>query len=59
MGAVGNLKNMHHAITVARAVLDQTDHSLIVGEEATFLAEMLGTSPQVQSYLFCIYINLW
>jgi N4-(beta-N-acetylglucosaminyl)-L-asparaginase len=42
VGAVANMKDIKPAIKVARKVMDETYHSLIVGEEATRFAEKLG-----------------
>ena len=38
MGAVAGLKDVRHAISVARHVLEDTKHSLLVGEDATKFA---------------------
>ena len=52
MGAVGCLRNIKPAMSVARAVLERTGHSLLVGEKATQFAVRLGyteeslTSPE-------------
>ncbi|KAG5970332.1 hypothetical protein E4U56_007850 [Claviceps arundinis] len=38
IGAVGSLRRVKHAIAVARHVLDHTEHSLLVGDQATRFA---------------------
>jgi len=35
VGAVGCLKNVKNAIGVARAVMDHTSHTLLVGDDGT------------------------
>lgn len=42
VGAVASLRNIKDAIAVARAVLDHTKHSMLVGEQATEFAEAMG-----------------
>lgn len=42
VGAVGCLKRVKRAISVARKVLEQTQHSLIVGDDATRFAVRMG-----------------
>lgn len=42
MGAVGSMRNIKNAIGVARHVLENTKHSLLVGERATEFAIMMG-----------------
>ena len=42
VGAVGGLRNVRNAISVARKVLKQTKHSLIVGDSATQFAINMG-----------------
>ncbi|EKX47020.1 hypothetical protein GUITHDRAFT_162876 [Guillardia theta CCMP2712] len=42
MGAVGCLRNIRNAISVARSVMEHTSHSLLVGEKATSYAVMAG-----------------
>lgn len=41
-GAVGCLKRVKKAISVARKVMEQTQHSLIVGDDATRFAARMG-----------------
>lgn len=41
-GAVGSLRGCRYAITVARAVMDQLPHVLVVGDGAAQLAEEIG-----------------
>ena len=45
-GAVGAMTGYRHAITVARAVMEQTPHALIVGEGAARLASQIGLSAE-------------
>lgn len=42
IGAVAAMREIKSAISVARHVLDNTQHSLIVGERATEFAERMG-----------------
>ncbi len=42
VGAVGCLKRVKRAISVARKVLEQTQHTLIVGDDATRFAVRMG-----------------
>ncbi|XP_014246222.1 N(4)-(Beta-N-acetylglucosaminyl)-L-asparaginase isoform X2 [Cimex lectularius] len=42
MGAVGGLRRIKHASSVARKVLEQTEHSILVGELATAFAKKMG-----------------
>lgn len=42
VGAVGCLKRVKKAISVARAVMEKTQHSLIVGDDATRFAARMG-----------------
>lgn len=42
MGAVGSMRNIKNAIGVARHVLENTEHSILVGERATEFAIMMG-----------------
>ncbi|KAJ9581986.1 hypothetical protein L9F63_003676 [Diploptera punctata] len=42
MGAVGDLRNVKSAISVARQVLERTQHSFLVGSEATKFALSMG-----------------
>ncbi|KAJ8688290.1 hypothetical protein QAD02_024085 [Eretmocerus hayati] len=42
VGAVGGLQNIKKAISVARHVLENTDHSLLVGNHATDFALSMG-----------------
>jgi len=41
-GAVGCLKSVKRAISVARKVLEETNHTLLVGDDATRFAEFMG-----------------
>lgn len=45
-GAVGALTGFRHAITVARAVLEQTPHVLVVGDGAAQLARHIGLQEE-------------
>ncbi|KAG5913483.1 hypothetical protein E4U42_001119 [Claviceps africana] len=58
VGAVGALRRVKHAISVARRVLEHTEHSLLVGDQATrfalesgFAAENLSTAASAASCL--------
>lgn len=42
VGAVAALRNVKDAIAVARHVLENTDHTLLVGDQATEFAVMMG-----------------
>lgn len=42
VGAVGYLRRIKSAISVARAVLVHSKHSLVVGDGATAFAKMMG-----------------
>lgn len=42
VGAVGSLKRVKRAISVARAVMEKTQHTLIVGDDATRFAVRMG-----------------
>ncbi|XP_055317481.1 N(4)-(Beta-N-acetylglucosaminyl)-L-asparaginase [Sitodiplosis mosellana] len=42
IGAVGSMRNIKNAIGVARRVLENTQHTLLVGEGATDFAIMMG-----------------
>lgn len=46
VGSVGCLRNVRNAIGVARRVLDNTEHSLLVGELATNFAIEMGFEKQ-------------
>ncbi|KAL0974316.1 hypothetical protein UPYG_G00218730 [Umbra pygmaea] len=57
VGAVGDLRRIKNAIGVARAVMERTDHTLLVGESASqfaenmgFIAEDLTTNQSVNIY---------
>jgi len=45
-GAVGALRDYRAAITVARAVLERTEHVLVVGDGASELAASVGLEPE-------------
>ncbi|XP_078071229.1 N(4)-(beta-N-acetylglucosaminyl)-L-asparaginase [Mustelus asterias] len=42
VGAVGNLRRIKSAISVARAVMEHSSHSLLVGESASIFAQDMG-----------------
>jgi len=42
VGAVGGLKRIKSAISVARAVMEHTGHTMLVGDGATEFAKMMG-----------------
>lgn len=42
IGAVGSMRNIKNAIGVARHVLENTQHTFLVGEGATEFAIMMG-----------------
>ncbi|XP_036425181.1 N(4)-(beta-N-acetylglucosaminyl)-L-asparaginase [Colossoma macropomum] len=42
VGAVGNLRRVKNAVGVARAVMNYTSHTFLVGESATVFAEDMG-----------------
>ncbi|XP_018534913.1 N(4)-(beta-N-acetylglucosaminyl)-L-asparaginase isoform X1 [Lates calcarifer] len=42
VGAVADLRRIKNAIGVARAVMEHTDHTLLVGESASLFAENMG-----------------
>ncbi|XP_060532214.1 N(4)-(Beta-N-acetylglucosaminyl)-L-asparaginase-like [Cylas formicarius] len=46
MGGVGNLRNIKDAIGVARKVLENTEHSFLVGDLASTFATSLGFYPE-------------
>lgn len=46
MGAVGGIRRIKNAIGVAKYVLENTEHSLLVGSLATNFAKQLGFSDE-------------
>ena len=46
MGAVGCLRRVRSAISVARLVMEHTTHSILVGEKATEFAVMAGFAEE-------------
>jgi N4-(beta-N-acetylglucosaminyl)-L-asparaginase len=46
VGAVGCLKRMKRAISVARKVMEKTQHTLLVGEDATRFARKVGFAEE-------------
>lgn len=49
VGAVASLREVKDAIAVARRVLENTRHTLLVGEQATEFAEMMGFKRETLS----------
>jgi len=49
VGGVGSLRGIRHAAAVARAVLEHTGHSLLVGEQATDFALQMGFQREPMS----------
>jgi len=47
VGAVGALRGVKNAIGVARAVLERTRHSLLVGDQATDFAVQMGFKVEI------------
>lgn len=41
-GCVGNLRRVKHAISVARKILENTQHTLMVGDQVTNFAVQMG-----------------
>jgi N4-(beta-N-acetylglucosaminyl)-L-asparaginase len=46
VGAVSALRNVKHAIKVARAIMDYTTHTMLAGDQATQFAVMMGFTEQ-------------
>lgn len=57
MGAVGDLRRIKSAISVARHVLEYTQHSLLVGESATNFAKSMGFKEETLSTN--VSIGMW
>ena len=57
MGAVGCLRRIKSAISVARHVLKHTTHSLLVGESATKFAKNMGFKEE--SLSTNVSIEMW
>lgn len=57
MGAVGSMRNVKNAIGVARHVLQNTEHSFLVGERATEFAIKMGFKNESLSTENSI--NIW
>jgi beta-aspartyl-peptidase (threonine type) len=49
-GAIAGARHTRNPIRVARAIMERTEHLLMVGEGADAVAESLGFSPVPQSY---------
>jgi N4-(beta-N-acetylglucosaminyl)-L-asparaginase len=57
VGAIGGLRHIKRAISVARHVLENTEHSLIVGDLATEFAIKMGfTNESLQTRKS---LNIW
>uniref|UniRef100_A0A3Q3EF11 Aspartylglucosaminidase n=1 Tax=Labrus bergylta TaxID=56723 RepID=A0A3Q3EF11_9LABR len=46
VGSVGDLRRIKNAIGVARAVMEHTEHTLLVGESASVFAENMGFTAE-------------
>ncbi|XP_058506453.1 N(4)-(beta-N-acetylglucosaminyl)-L-asparaginase [Solea solea] len=46
VGSVANLRRIKNAIGVARAVMERTEHTLLVGESASVFAENMGFTAE-------------
>ncbi|XP_056899330.1 N(4)-(beta-N-acetylglucosaminyl)-L-asparaginase [Takifugu flavidus] len=46
VGAVANLRRIKNAIGVARAVMELTEHTMLVGESASLFAERMGFTAE-------------
>lgn len=46
VGSVAALRNVKNVIAVARAVMDYTEHTLLVGDQATAFATMMGFTKE-------------
>lgn len=46
VGAVADLRRIKNAVGVARAVMERTSHTLLVGESATLFAENMGFAAE-------------
>jgi len=57
IGAVANLKRVKGASRVARQVMEQTYHSLLVGEDATDFAKRIGFKTENLTTEYSL--NLW
>lgn len=54
VGAVGALRRVKHAISVARKVLEHTEHTLLVGDQATQFALSMGFKEENLSTAYSI-----
>jgi len=61
VGSVGYIRRYRDAISLARLVMDYTDHTLLVGEGAESFADMLGVLKQIpaSSNTTIIAYNEW
>ncbi|XP_053487995.1 N(4)-(beta-N-acetylglucosaminyl)-L-asparaginase [Ictalurus furcatus] len=64
VGAVGDLRRVKNAVDVARAVMDHTRHTLLVGESASvfaqdmgFKSESLSTNESMKTFLQWLSTN--
>ncbi len=51
-GAIGGVSNVKHPISAARAVLEKSDHVLLIGKGAEQFAEMVGLEIVDPSYFY-------
>jgi N4-(beta-N-acetylglucosaminyl)-L-asparaginase len=58
-GAVGCLKRMKRAISVARKVMEKTRHTLLVGEDATAFARKVGFAEERRPLLTAQARDKW
>ena len=47
MGAVGCLKNIKNAIGVARAVMEHTSHTLLVGDDGVYVHDVIIMQQEI------------
>jgi len=60
MGAVAALQHILHPVSVARAVMDRTKHSMLVGEGALRFARAIGMETvEVPELLTCRELERW
>ena len=58
-GFVAGVKNVLHAISLARIVMEETDHLMLIGEGATLLAKLKGLSIEMKELFTERTIKLW
>lgn len=56
-GAIGNLRRVKNAMSVARHVLEHTKHTLITGDQATAFALAMGFSEE--SLITDVSTDIW